>query len=122
MGSHRRAGVDAPGAQRDPLAIAGVAAALISLVLSASRGALLGLAVGLVFLLVLIPVSTRLVVGGIGLGVGLLALLTPFTQDRLTGESPLAAGTAAGRTLALGRHRHLASRTPDLRWGAIGIC
>ena len=28
---------------------------------------------------------------GIGLGVGLFALLTPFTRDRLTGESPLAA-------------------------------
>ena len=85
--------------ERDPLAIAGVAAALISLVLSASRGALLGLAVGLVFLLVCSYRSRRgLWLVGIGLGVGLLALLTPFTRDRLTGESPLAAGTAAGRT------------------------
>ena len=51
-------------------------------------------------------------VAGIGLGVGPFALLTPFTRDRLTGESSIGCGNCGRSDLALSRHRHLVRDHP----------
>lgn len=77
---------------------AGAMAAAAGVVISASRGALLGL----VAVLPLVILSTgdrrkRLLVLGSACGAALLALLVPATRARLLGLSPLAASTVSGR-------------------------
>lgn len=105
---------------REPLlAAAGLLAALLTVALSGSRAALLGLVVSSLVLALLLgalragapphassrraPVTAgirgalpALAVGAVGVG---LALLTPLTRSRLGGQDALAAGTVDGRLL-----------------------
>lgn len=89
----------APAAlRRKPLAIAGAVAAALSLVFSASRGALLGFVVGAV-VLILLRYRSRIglaIVGGV-VGIGVLVLAVPLTRSRVLGTDALASGTASGR-------------------------
>lgn len=84
--------------RKEPLAIAGAAAAVLALVLSASRGALLGFVVGAV-VLILVRYRSRTglaVVGGV-VGVALLVLVVPFARSRVLGTDAVAGGTARDR-------------------------
>jgi tetratricopeptide (TPR) repeat protein len=106
---------------RDRWAIAGAAASGLVVVLSASRGALLGAAVALACIGVLVAAGRlRLLV------LASLALLTvatfavPATRDRVLGTSPLAGSTISGRTLLWDESLHLVASHPVLGVGPSG--
>ncbi|MEI6624288.1 MAG: O-antigen ligase family protein [Actinomycetes bacterium] len=80
---------------RNWLAISGLTAAVATIGLSASRGAILGLVVGLAFLLIFAYRSRKgLWVAAIALGACALALLLPATRSRLIGADSIASHTA----------------------------
>ena len=89
----------------------GAAAAVATVVMSASRGALLGLVVVLVVLGIVSTRRIRLAVIGAVAAVAVLALAIPFTRARVLDASPFAAQTVSGRqqlwsqTLSLIAHR-----------------
>ena len=86
------------GRTREPWLITGALAALVTIVLSGSRGALLGGAVVVVTLFVALGARRARVPVGIALAllaVGTLAV--PATRDRVLESSPLSASTASGR-------------------------
>ncbi|HET7723893.1 MAG TPA: O-antigen ligase family protein, partial [Propionibacteriaceae bacterium] len=89
-----------------PLLWAGTAGAAACIALSASRGVLVGLAASLLVALLLrkrAPVRTRwYVLAGTAVVVGAAALLLPATAARVTGASPFADSTVAGRLLLWG--------------------
>lgn len=84
---------------RRPLPALGAAAALLTVVLSGSRGALLGLVAALVVAGLLGSRATRWKVAGAALAAAALVLAIPFTRDRVFDLSPLAAHTVTGRQL-----------------------
>ncbi len=94
-----------------PLLWVGAVGAAVCIVLSASRGVLVGLGVGLVVALVLrkrasvIPRWYALV--GAGVVVMLGAILVPSTAARVTGSSPFAESTITGRFLLWGESAQL---------------
>lgn len=84
--------------RRDALSIAGAGAAALAVVLSGSRGALVGLAVVVLVLSVLWrrawkPLALSVV------GIAAAALAVPFTRDRLLGLTPMSGRTITGREL-----------------------
>lgn len=84
--------------RKEPWAVAGVVAAILALVLSASRGALLGFVVG-ALVLILIRYRSRAglaIVGGV-VAVGVLVLAIPFARSRVLGTDAVASGTARDR-------------------------
>jgi hypothetical protein len=85
--------------ERQRLVVAGAVAALVTVVLSASRGALLGLLVTLIVIGIASSGRYRRVVTVGGVACAALALAVPLTRDRLLGTSGFAGQTASGRTL-----------------------
>lgn len=85
--------------RRQPLLIAGAGAAVVTVVLSASRGALVGFAVVLVAIGLASSRRSRLPTLAVLAGTAALALIVPFTRDRLLGASPLSGATISGRSL-----------------------
>ncbi len=85
--------------RRRALPIAGAVAALLSVVLSGSRGALVGAA----FMLLIVAVTAgrrwwkQLV--GVAVAAAGVVMVIPFTRDRLLGTSSLAGKTVGGREL-----------------------
>jgi O-antigen ligase len=96
---------------RDPWCVVGGLASAAVVVLSASRGALLG-AVAVVAVLVLLGRSrrTRLVLVAAAVALVAAAFSVPATRDRVLGTSPLAASTVSGRTLLWNETLHLVGR------------
>jgi O-antigen ligase len=81
------------------LAMAGAASAVLAVVLSGSRGALLGAAVVLVVLMLLAADRhRRVVLAGVAVAASVLAFALPAVRGRLLGEG-LAADTLSGRGL-----------------------
>lgn len=85
--------------QRRPLPVIGAGFAVVTVVLSASRGALAGLVVALAVLGLLALRRTRAAVAGTAVVAAALTLAVPFTRDRVLGTSPLAGHTISGRDL-----------------------
>jgi hypothetical protein len=83
--------------RRHPLTLAGAVAAVATVVLSASRGALIGLAVVLV--VVGLVGAKRWYVMGAAAVAAALTLAVPFTRERVLGTTPLAGHTISGRNL-----------------------
>jgi len=80
------------------LVVSGTLGGLVCVVASASRGAALGLLVtGVLLLLAAQGRPARLAVLAGAFGVALVSALAPLARSRLTGASPLAAATVAGR-------------------------
>jgi O-antigen ligase/Flp pilus assembly protein TadD len=116
------AGPLASGARRFPPARLGVLAALVVVVLSASRGALVGLVVAAAVLSVLAG-SARMrgaVVAGVVV-VGALSFALPATAPRITGSQPLARATVSGRITVWQETGHLLARHPVLGVGPSGF-
>lgn len=111
--------------QRDRWILAGLGAAGVLVGLSASRGALLGAAAAtLVVLLTRVLVRDWRCVAGIagaGVGVAVLALLLPMSRSRLSGSSPLAESTVAGRSLLWEQTLRLIGDHPLLGVGPSGF-
>lgn len=84
--------------RRVPIAIAGVAAALVLVLVSASRGAILALVAGLVvFALMRLRNRTPLVMASVIGALGLLAAVLPATRGRILGTDVSAARTTGIR-------------------------
>jgi Flp pilus assembly protein TadD len=116
------AGPLASAARRFPPARLGVLAALVVVVLSASRGALVGLVVAAAVLSVLAG-SARMrgaVVAGVVV-VGALSFALPATAPRITGSQPLARATVSGRITVWQETGHLLARHPVLGVGPSGF-
>ncbi len=89
----------APAAlERQPLALVGVLTAFGSILLSASRGALLALVVGAIVLACFRARSRsgRIILGALAACAAVVMLL-PMTRDRILGTDAIASKTAAGR-------------------------
>ncbi|QHC65682.1 tetratricopeptide repeat protein [Rathayibacter sp. VKM Ac-2759] len=107
----------------------GLASALAAVVLSASRGALLGLAMALVVVLIGALVTTDakdrrrllLLAGAATVGLAGLVLAIPLTRERLLGLSPLASSSAAGRTTLWAETLRVVSAHPLLGVGPNGF-
>ena len=85
--------------QRRPVFIAGAFAAVATVALSASRGALIGLVVVLVVIAIGTGGRTRLITLGT-LAVGAIAAFAlPITRSRILDQSPLSSQTVNGRSL-----------------------
>jgi O-antigen ligase len=84
--------------ERQPLALLGVATAFGSILLSASRGALLAVLVGAIVLVAFRARSRsgRVILGALLAG-AVVVMLLPFTRDRILGTDAIASRTAAGR-------------------------
>jgi O-antigen ligase len=94
-------------ARRHPLELVAAAAALVTLVLSASRAGLLSAGIGLLVFLVLLLLRSEhrsrtpiLLTVGAAAVLGAASLLVPATADRLTGADALARSTVDNRWLA----------------------
>ncbi len=88
---------------REPLHLVGAAAAAVTVVCSASRGALAGALVAAAVLAVLLGrPRLRAVLAAAAAGLVVAALLVPGTSSRITGSSPFAAETAHGRLILWG--------------------
>ena len=102
---------------RRTLSIVGACAAMLTIVLSASRGAILGL---VVVLLVVAAISSRRprlwAISAVAAAAG-LAMAVPFTRDRIFGLTPLANQTVSGRTLLWQETLALIGRHPILGVG-----
>lgn len=86
----------AAATRRTPLAVAGAVAALVCVVVSGSRGALLGTVVALAVLAWGVPALRRIVGGGLA-ALAVAALALPSTRERLLGLSPWSGQTVRGR-------------------------
>lgn len=107
---------------RDRLVQAGAVAALATVALSASRGALVGaLAAAAVLILLARTRAQRVVLVGGLVGIGLLTLAVPLTRSRALGTSPLASKTVSGRFLLWGETVTLVARHPLLGVGPSGF-
>lgn len=112
------------------LLTSGLVGALLALILSASRGALLATAVGVVALAVLAMFAARpsgvvwwkpAAVGAGGLAVlAVAALVAPLTRSRLTGGSALSSQTVNDRVLIWQESAHLLASKPLAGTGPSG--
>jgi O-antigen ligase len=93
---------------RDPWCVIGALASALAVVLSASRGALVG---ALVVLVVLVALGssrrTRLMLAAAAVLLVAAAFSVPATRDRVLDTSPLAGSTVSGRTLLWDETLHL---------------
>jgi len=113
--------------------VIGAGAASVVVALSASRAALIGLAVVAVILALASPSRRRVALLGAVVAVAVVTLIAPGSRGRVTGTSPLATATARGRillwqeTVALVGHHPVIGGGPgtfvdaitsehDLRW------
>lgn len=103
--------------RRRPLAIAGAVAAVTTVVLSASRGALIGLVVVLVVLAIVSVRRARWFVAGAAGAAAVLTLIVPFTRERVLGTTPLAGHTITGRNLLWRETLSLIGKHPVLGVG-----
>lgn len=88
------------GDRRDSaVAVVGAGAASVAVALSASRAALLGLAVVAVLLALASPAFRRVALVGAVAAVAIITLVVPASRGRVTGTSPLATATVHGRAL-----------------------
>lgn len=95
---------------RDPWCAVGAVASAIIVVLSASRGALLGAVVVVVMLMAIGPSKrARLLLAAAGVALVAAAFSVPATRGRVLETSPLAEGTVSGRTLLWNETLHLVS-------------
>jgi O-antigen ligase len=96
---------------RDPWCVVGALASAVAVVLSASRGALVG---ALAVLVVLVALGssrrTRLVLAAAAVVLVAAAFSVPATRDRVLGTSPLAGTTVSGRTLLWDETLHLVAQ------------
>lgn len=100
----------------------GVLAAILTLVASGSRGALLGAAVVAVVLVVLEPRQSLRVVILAGLVLVVVSsFVVPATRDRIVGSSPYSVETVRGRALLWEETVHLVEDHPVLGVGASGF-
>ncbi|WP_183086522.1 O-antigen ligase family protein [Mycetocola zhadangensis] len=108
----------------------GLVGAVLALVLSASRGALLAAAVGIVALVVVTIVAARpagvplwkpIVAGASGLAaLAVVALVAPLTRSRLTGDSALSSQTVNDRVLIWQEFARLLAPNPLIGVGPSG--
>lgn len=81
------------------VAAVGAGAASVAVALSASRAALVGLAVVAVILALASPTFRRVALLGAIIAVAIVTLIAPGSRGRVTGTSPLATATVHGRLL-----------------------
>jgi tetratricopeptide (TPR) repeat protein len=86
-------------AERKPIVIAGAAAAGATVVMSASRGAWIGMAAAIVVAAILAGGRARLIALGAAALAAVEILVDPATRQRLLGGSDLAGQTVSGRLL-----------------------
>ena len=96
--------------KRDPLMIVGAVGALATVALSASRGALVGLAVVLVVVALSAGGRTRATALGSLALAAVAAFALPATRSRILDQSPLSAATVNGRSLLWRESLHLLGR------------
>ncbi|GAA1899337.1 O-antigen ligase family protein [Lapillicoccus jejuensis] len=107
--------------RRDRWSQVAAVAAVLAVVTSASRGALLGLLVAVAVVAVTgTPVVRRVAFGGLG-AVVVLALALPLTRDRLLLLSPLSRQTVSGRWLEWQETLTLLAHHPVLGVGPSGF-
>lgn len=102
--------------RRRPVEIVGAVAAAATVVLSGSRGALVGLAVVVILLVVLGSRSWKPLLAVLA-GIAVAALAVPFTRDRLLGLTPMSGRTITGRGLLWRESLSLLSDHPLLGVG-----
>lgn len=105
-----------PGHRDSVVALVGACAASAVVALSASRAALLGLAVAAAILFLTSPAGRRMALVGALALIAVLTLIAPGARTRVIGSSPLATATVHGRFLLWQETIGLIGRHP-----AIGI-
>jgi O-antigen ligase len=107
---------------RDPFCVVGTLASAAVVVLSASRGALLGAVVVIALLVALSPSRrARVLLAAATLALVAAAFSAPVTRGRLLGTSALAAGSVTGRTLLWSETLQLVSHHPLIGVGPSGF-
>jgi O-antigen ligase len=99
------------------LSAAGAASAVLTVILSGSRGALLGLLVTIVVVALVMGWRSKWVIGGGLVAVAALVLAIPATRNRVLELSPLSRQTVTGRRLLWDETINLASHHPLLGVG-----
>lgn len=128
-------GVPLLGSPESKWAVAGVGASVLGVVLSASRGGLLALTIGMVVSVLLAALALRrsshawravkmrsFVASASVLGLAaLLTIFVPMARDRALGLSPLAAATVGDRALIWGEAAAILSGSPLVGVGPSGF-
>jgi hypothetical protein len=108
--------------RRSSAGVVGVVAALAIVLLSTSRGALVGaLAAAVVLLVTARTVYARVAVAGATAGLLVLAVLLPVTAPRVTGRTPLSRATVSGRLQVWSETLALVAKNPVLGVGPSGF-